>query len=140
MFWEFLENFGNFLKFWGFLVIICELFGKCLGIFWGIVWEFSGNYLGILWEFLWKYLGKFLGKSLAIVWGYSIGGFWFVGNSLGSPWEFFGNSMEILWEFLGNFELQKLWMRHELMQFLTERETGQGQKIKSLEALLRDRA
>ena len=36
----------------------------------------------------------------------------------------------------------KLWIWHEIMQFLTEGETrtGQGQQIKSLEALLRDRA
>ena len=32
----------------------------------------------------------------------------------------------------------KLWMWDEMMQILTEGETGQGQQIKSLEALLQD--
>ena len=47
-------------------------------------------------------------------------------------WEFFGNSLGIVWNFFRN-SLGILWCKF----WLKERRTGQGQNIKSLEALIK---
>ena len=50
---------------------------------------------------------RILGNSLEFFWGYMVGGYWFE---------------KFFWEFFGNFKLHtdtKLWLWHELVQFLT---------------------
>ena len=106
--WIFCEFFQNF---W-------EFFGNSLGIF----WEFWGNSLRILWEFFWKFFGNFLGN----LWECSVGGFWFVGNSLGIlNCKWWLKVVNVTW-----IDAIFDWRTYKT----------QGQQIKSLEAILRDRA
>ena len=105
-----------------------------------IFWEFLGKGLRIFWEFFWNFLGilleffgifwEFSRNFYDIFWNVWLGGlfwifldFWeFIGISLETLWEFFGNSIRILLEFIWNLKLHtdtKMWMWHELMQFLT---------------------
>ena len=109
----------------------------------GIVWEFLESFFGIWGEFfgnLGEIFREFFRNSFGISWEWDFFG---NENSLGMrilwEWEFFGNSLGILLD---------VWIAywHKIVRVTWNdanfdlRRDGQGQQIKSLEALLRDRA